>query len=156
MVMPEATDRLRVLFLCTGNSCRSQMAEGWAKQLRGEAIEAYSAGVEPHGMNAHAVAVMKEAGVDLSSHRSKHVDELNGIAFDFVVTVCDHANETCPVFPGKTKRVHVGFDDPPRLAKDAKTEDEALGHYRRVRDEIRAFVERLPRALDASGWWWWW
>lgn len=139
--------KLKVLFLCTGNSCRSQMAEGWAKHLRADSIDAYSAGVEPHGMNARAVQVMAEAGVDISGQRSKHVDELKDVPFDYVVTVCDHANETCPLFPGKTKVVHVGFDDPPRLAKDAKDEDEALRHYRRVRDEIKAFVERLPDAL---------
>jgi arsenate reductase len=139
--------KLKILFLCTGNSCRSQMAEGWAKHLRADSIDAYSAGVEPHGMNARAVQVMAEAGVDISGQRSKHVDELKDVPFDYVVTVCDHANETCPLFPGKTKVVHVGFDDPPRLAKDAKDEDEALRHYRRVRDEIKAFVERLPDAL---------
>ena len=139
--------KTRILFLCTGNSCRSQMAEGWAKHLKGDTVEAYSAGVEPHGMNARAVAVMKEVGVDLSSHRSKHVDELKDVPLDFVVTVCGHANETCPMFPGKTKVVHVGFDDPPQLAKGAATEEEALKHYRRVRDEIRAFVETLPTSL---------
>lgn len=140
----------RVLFLCTGNSCRSQMAEGWAKHLKSGEIEPYSAGTDPHGMNARATAVMAEAGVDLASHRSKHVDELRDVPFDYVVTVCDHANETCPVFPGKAKRVHVGFDDPPRLAKSATSEQEALDHYRRVRDEIRAFVERMPDALEQS------
>ena len=139
--------KTKILFLCTGNSCRSQMAEGFARALKGDVIEAYSAGVEPHGMNPLAVKVMREAGVDLSSHRSKHVNELADVLFDYVVTVCDHANETCPVFPGKTKRVHVGFDDPPRLARDAKSEEEALPHYRRVRDEIRQFVQRLPEAL---------
>jgi arsenate reductase (thioredoxin) len=142
--------KTRILFLCTGNSCRSQMAEGWAKHLKGDAIEAYSAGVEPHGMNARAVAVMKEAGVDLSSHRSKHVNELKDVPLDYVVTVCGHANETCPMFPGKTKVVHVGFDDPPQLAKGAVSEEEALNHYRRVRDDIRAFVETLPASLDAG------
>jgi len=140
-------EKLKVLFLCTGNSCRSQMAEGWARHLRGEAIEAHSAGTEVHGLNPRAVAVMAEAGVDISRQRSKHVDELRGIAFDYVVTVCDHAHDHCPLFPGKAKVVHVGFDDPPRLARDAKTEEEALAHYRRVRDEIRAFVESLPQAL---------
>ena len=99
-------------------------------------------------MNARAVAVMKEVGVDLSSHRSKHVDELKDVPLDYVVTVCGHANETCPMFPGKTKVVHVGFDDPPQLAKDAANEEEALKHYRRVRDEIRAFVETLPASLE--------
>jgi arsenate reductase len=143
--------KTRILFLCTGNSCRSQMAEGWAKQLKGDAIEAYSAGVEPHGMNARAVAVMKEAGVDISSHRSKHVDELKDVPLDYVVTVCGHANETCPMFPGKTKVLHVGFDDPPQLAKGAASEEEALSHYRRVRDEIRAFVETLPASLEDAG-----
>jgi arsenate reductase len=140
--------KLKVLFLCTGNSCRSQMAEGWARHLKGDLIAAYSAGVEPHGMNQTAVAVMKDAGVDISGRRSKHVDELREVAFDYVVTVCDHAHESCPVFPSRTKVVHVGFDDPPRLAKEAKSEAEAVGHYRRVRDEIRAFVETLPRGLD--------
>lgn len=139
---------LKVLFLCTGNSCRSQMAEGWARKLRGDVIDAYSAGVEPHGMNARAVKVMAEAGVDISGHYSKHVNELADVELDYVVTVCDHAHETCPIFPGKAKVVHVGFDDPPLLAKGAKTEEEALEHYRRVRDEIEAFVETLPEGLE--------
>ncbi|HEY7118493.1 MAG TPA: arsenate reductase ArsC [Tepidisphaeraceae bacterium] len=140
--------KLKVLFLCTGNSCRSQMAEGWARHLKGDVIEAYSAGVEPHGMNTDAVRVMGEAGVDISGQSSKHVDELRSVALDYVVTVCDHAHETCPIFPGATRVVHVGFDDPPRLAKSAKSAEEALGHYRRVRDQIRAFVESLPRSLE--------
>ena len=144
-------NKLKVLFLCTGNSCRSQMAEGWARHLRGDAIDAYSAGVDPHGMNARAVQVMAEAGVDISAHRSKHVRELADVPFDYVVTVCGHANETCPMFPGKTKVVHVGFDDPPQLAKDARDEEEALGHYRRVRDEIRAWVMTLPGSLSKEG-----
>lgn len=139
---------IKVLFLCTGNSCRSQMAEGWARHLRGDVIDAYSAGVEPHGMNRLAIRAMAEAGVDISKQRSKHVDELRGVAFDFVVTVCDHAHESCPIFPGATKVIHRGFDDPPRLAKDAKGDDEALPHYRRVRDEIRDFVLTLPEALE--------
>lgn len=143
--------KLKVMFLCTGNSCRSQMAEGWARSLKGNVIEAYSAGMDPHGMNARAVRAMAEAGVDITGQRSKHVDELKGIEFDYVVTVCGHANETCPVFPGKTRVVHVGFEDPPKLAVGAKSEDEAMGHYRRVRDEIRAFVERLPAALSKGG-----
>ena len=137
----------RVLFLCTGNSCRSQMAEGWARALKGDVIEPYSAGTEPHGMNRLAVRAMAEAGVDISGHRSKHVDELKGVPLDVVVTVCDHANETCPVFPGKVKRLHVGFDDPPKLAAGAKSDEQALVHYRRVRDEIKSFVERLPGVL---------
>ncbi len=145
--MQEAKPKLKILFLCTGNSCRSQMAEGWARHLKDDAIEAFSAGIETHGLNPHAVKVMAEADVDISGHRSKHVDELKDVAFDYVVTVCDHAYESCPVFPGRTKVVHVGFDDPPRLAKDAKTEEEALDSYRRVRDEIRAFVAKLPDSL---------
>jgi arsenate reductase len=147
-VMNDDTDKLKVLFLCTGNSCRSQMAEGWAKRLHGGRIDAFSAGVEPHALDDRAVRVMREAGVDISGHRAKHVNELAGLSFDYVVTVCDHANETCPAFPGKTRRIHVGFDDPPKLARDARSEEEALGAYRRVRDEIRAFVQRLPQALE--------
>jgi arsenate reductase len=146
--MPHPTHKIKILFLCTGNSCRSQMAEGWARALRGDRIEPYSAGIETHGLNPNAVRVMKEAGVDISGQRSKHVDEVKDVGLDYVVTVCAHANESCPVFPGKAKVVHVGFDDPPRLAKSAKSEEEALGHYRRVRDEIRQFVETLPEALQ--------
>lgn len=141
-------DKLKVLFLCTGNSCRSQMAEGFARQLKGDVIEPYSAGVATHGMNPNAVRVMAEAGADISGQRSKHVNELLNVPFDYVVTVCDSATESCPVFPGKTKKVHVGFDDPPRLARQAKSEEEALGHYRRVRDEIKAFVQTLPASLE--------
>jgi arsenate reductase len=140
--------RLKVMFLCTGNSCRSQMAEGWARSLKGDVIEPFSAGVNPHGMNPLAVKVMAEAGVDISSQRSKHVDEFKDAGLDYVVTVCGHAHETCPVFPRATKVVHVGFEDPPALARGAKSEEEALTHYRRVRDEIRAFVLTLPDALE--------
>ena len=145
-----AAGRRRVLFLCTGNSCRSQMAEGWARRLKGDAVEAWSAGIETHGMNPDAVRVLKEAGVDITTQHSKNVRDLLDVPFDYVVTVCGHANETCPMFPGKTKVVHVGFDDPPQLAKGAANEEEALNHYRRVRDEIRAFVETLPASLDAG------
>lgn len=138
----------KILFLCTGNSCRSQMAEGWARALQSDLFEAYSAGVETHGLNPNAVRVMAEAGVDISGHRSKHVNELLNAGIHYVVTVCDHAAEACPLFPGKAKIVHHSFQDPPALAKTAKTEEEALGHYRRVRDEIKAFVEKLPEALE--------
>ncbi|RME31441.1 MAG: arsenate reductase ArsC [Candidatus Zixiibacteriota bacterium] len=141
---------LKVLFLCTGNSCRSQMAEGWTRHLKGDVIEPYSAGTETHGLNPLAVKVMAEAGVDISGHRSKSLAELSEVTFDYVVTVCSKADENCPVFPGPTKRIHVAFDDPPALARDAKTEEEALVHYRRVRDEIRAFVESLPERLYAE------
>lgn len=143
--------RLKVLFLCTGNSCRSQMAEGWAEHLKAGSIEPYSAGIEPHGMNPRAVAAMKEAGVDISGHSSKHFSDLKGILFDYVVTVCDSARESCPRFPGKARMVHHSFADPPQLAEDAKTEEEALAHYRRVRDEIKAFVETLPEVLEKKG-----
>jgi arsenate reductase len=136
-----------VLFLCTGNSCRSQMAEGWARHLKADAIEACSAGVEPSRLNPDAVRVMAEVGVDISGQRSKHVDELADRPIDCVVTVCDHARKSCPVFPGSAKVVHRAFDDPPRLAKDAATEEERLAPYRRVRDEIREFVVSLPEAL---------
>ena len=145
--MQTSSRKATVLFLCTGNSCRSQMAEGWARHLKGEAIEPYSAGVEIHGLNPRAVKVMAEEGVDISGQRSKHVTELAHVDFDYVVTVCGHARETCPVFPGKTRMIHRGFDDPPRLARSAKTEEEALVHYRRVRDEIRDFVIMLPKIL---------
>ena len=126
------------------------MAEGWSAALKSDRIDAYSAGVEPHGLNALAVKAMAEAGVDISSHKSKHVDDLKDIAFDYVVTVCGHANETCPIFPGHAKVVHVGFDDPPALARDATTPEEAMGHYRRVRDEIREFVLTLPASLERT------
>ena len=142
--------KTKILFLCTGNSCRSQMAEGWARALKGDQIEAFSAGIETHGLNPRAVQVMADAGVDISAHRSKTVSDLPARHFDFVVAVCDHARESCPLFPGKTKVVHVGFDDPPRLAKEAKTDDEALAPYRRVRDEIKAFVQTLPGALNVA------
>jgi arsenate reductase len=125
------------------------MAEGWARYLKNDVLEPYSAGIETHGMNERAVRVMKEAGVDISGQKSQNVQELIDIPFDVVVTVCDHANEHCPVFPRKVKQIHVGFDDPPRLAAEAQSEEEALGHYRRVRDEIRNFVETLPQGIGA-------
>ena len=143
--------KLKILFLCTGNSCRSQMAEGWARSLLGQTVEPSSAGIEAHGLNPRAVAVMREAGVDIQGQQSQTVDELETGDFDYVVTVCGHADERCPAFPGKTKVIHVGFDDPPKLAASAKTEEEALMHYRRVRDEIRRFIESLPDALDRDG-----
>ncbi len=140
-------DKIKVLFLCTGNSCRSQMAEGWARTLKGDVIEAYSAGVLAHGLNPNAVAAMAEVGVDISQQQSKTVDTLLDVPLDFVVTVCGHAHESCPTYPGRAKIVHVGFDDPPKLAQGETVPDKAMSHYRRVRDEIRAFVDRLPDAL---------
>ncbi len=147
----DMTAGMRVLFLCTGNSCRSQMAEGWARHLKSDCVKAYSAGIETHGLNPNAVKVMAEAGVDISGHRSKHIDEFKDMDFDYVVTVCGHADEHCPVFPGKATVIHVGFDDPPKLAQAAATEEEALSCYRRVRDEIKAFIETLPDSLKRQG-----
>lgn len=143
--------KLKILFLCTGNSCRSQMAEGWARHLKGDVLEPWSAGLEKHGLNPHAVKVMKEAGVDISGQYSKTLEELSDVSFDWVVTVCGHAHETCPLFPGGAKVTHVGFDDPPRLAREESDPDKALQHYRRVRNEIRAFVETLPASLSGHG-----
>lgn len=141
----------RVLFLCTGNSCRSQMGEGWARHLLAGVVEASSAGTEPGGLNPHAVRVMREAGVDISGHRSKSIDEFDVGLLDLVVTVCGAADEACPVLPPGVRVLHRGFDDPPALARDAATEEEALAHYRRVRDEIRVFVESLPREMCGVG-----
>lgn len=146
--MQQTKQKLRVLFLCTGNSCRSQMAEGWTRRLKSDVIEPYSAGIETHGLNPNAVKVMAEAGVDISGQRSKHVKDLPDIEFDYVITLCDHASQHCPFFPGKAKIMHFGFDDPPKLAQNAETEQEALNCYRRVRDEIKAFVEKLPEVLE--------
>ncbi|MHC4481120.1 MAG: arsenate reductase ArsC [Planctomycetota bacterium] len=142
------TPKLKVLFLCTGNSCRSQMAEGWARHLKGDLIEPYSAGILARGLDPRAVRVMAEAGVDISGQRSQRLDEVMDVGFDCVVSVCDHASEHCPTFPGRTRVRHVSFDDPPRLAAGAESEEEALAAYRRVRDEIRALVEQLPDALE--------
>ena len=140
-------EKLKILFLCTGNSCRSQMAEGWARHLKSDSIQPFSAGLEAHGLNPNAVQVMQEAGVDITGQKSQKVKEVETIPFDFVITVCGHADENCPVFTCATTVVHYGFDDPPKLAQNAKTQEETLDHYRRVRDEIRAFVETLPGIL---------
>jgi len=148
--MQTPMSKLKVLFLCTGNSCRSQMAEGWARQLKDGAIEPYSAGIEKHGMNSHAVKVMAEAGVDLSKHYSKTPADIGPVEFDYVVTVCGHANEHCPVFLGKAKVVHVGFEDPPKLTRHLPDGEEKLAVYRRVRDEIRQFIETLPGGLTQA------
>ncbi|VFQ42944.1 arsenate reductase ArsC [Desulfoluna butyratoxydans] len=139
--------KLTLLFLCTGNSCRSQMAEGWTRHLKGDVITACSAGIETHGLNPDAVSVMAEAGVDISGQRSQNITDFMETKIDVVVTVCDHAHETCPLFPGGARVVHVGFDDPPRLARDATSREGELDCYRKVRDEIKAFVETLPDAI---------
>ena len=141
---------IRILFLCTGNSCRSQMAEGWARHLKGDEIQAFSAGVESRGLDQRAVKVMAEAGVDISDQRSKELQELGDMEFDYVITVCDHAREMCPLFPGKATMLHRSFPDPPRLARDESEEEAKLLHYRSVRDEIRSFVEELAEELVVS------
>jgi arsenate reductase len=136
----------KILFLCTGNSCRSQMAEGWCRNLWSDKYECYSAGTQKHGMNARAVLAMKEAGVDISTHYSKTSDELPREKFDFIVTVCDAAKEACPYYSGG-KIVHVGFQDPPRLTKEMTDETEIMKVYNRVRDEIRDAIQKLPKIL---------
>ena len=142
---------LNLLYLCTGNSCRSQMAEGWTRALKSDEITVYSAGIETHGLNPNAVKVMGEAGVDISGQQSQHIDEFKDVNLDVVVTVCGHAHETCPWFPADCNVVHVGFEDPPKLARElaaqGASEEEQLEPYRRVRDEIKAFVETLPEGL---------
>jgi arsenate reductase len=141
------SERPKILFLCTGNTCRSQMAEAWTRQLWGDHFEAYSAGVEPKGLDPRAVKAMAEVGIDISMQKSKDLDALGNLEFDYVVTLCENARESCPYFPAKTHLIHQGFDDPPKLAESAANEEEAMEHYRRVRAEIRTFVEGLTSAL---------
>ena len=144
-------DKLRILYLCTGNSCRSQMAEAFTRHFKGDRIEAQSAGVAPKGIDPRAIKAMGEAGIDISKQGSKSLDQVTHRQFDYVVTLCDNAQKTCPSFPGTTRVIHVGFDDPPKLAATAKDEEEAMLHYRRVRDEIKNFVEKLPESLLDKG-----
>jgi len=142
--------KTKLLYLCTGNSCRSQMAEAWTRALKGDLYEVFSAGIDPS-----MVKVMAEAGIDVTSQTSDNISMYLDAGLDIVVSVCGHAEENCPVFPGRVKRVHQGFDDPPKrareLAAQGASEDEQLEPYRRVRDEIRAWVETLPGALDLPG-----
>lgn len=140
------SDKKTVLFLCTGNSCRSQMAEGWTRHLRSDDFIAFSAGIEKHGLNPDAMRIMKEGGVDMSSHQSNVLNELPQQQFDYVITLCGHAHENCPYFPGTT--YHVGFDDPPSIAKELSSEEEKLNVYRRVSEEIKKFVLGLPENLN--------
>jgi len=135
----------RILFLCTGNSCRSQMAEGWARHLHGDKFEVHSAGIAPAGLHPLAVRVMQESGIDISGQKSKPVSALKDMAFDTVITVCDSARENCPLFPGKTKVLHFDFADP---AAAKGSEQEVLAVFRRVRDDIRDFVSGLPEYLS--------
>ncbi len=137
--------KIKILFLCTGNSCRSQMAEGWARHLKVDVIEAFSAGVNPVSVSRRAIQVMAEAGVDISGHRSKHVDEFSGLDFDYVVTVCDNAKEQCPFFPNARKMIHKSFEDP---ACAAGSDEQVMASFRKVRDQIRTFVDKMPRNLQ--------
>lgn len=139
--------KINVLFLCTGNSCRSQMAEGFARYLKGNVINACSAGLEAHGLDEYAVRVMDEIGIDISRQQSKRVDDLDTTHCDYVITVCGHADEHCPLFPGTTRVVHRGFDDPPKLAESLATEEEKIACYRSIRDEIRDYIKTLPESL---------
>ncbi|MFA7463283.1 MAG: arsenite methyltransferase [Anaerovoracaceae bacterium] len=146
------SEKVKVLFLCTGNSCRSQMAEGWVRHLKGDVIEAYSAGIEPQGLKPWAVKVMAEAGIDISGHKSRHITEFKDVQPDIVVTLCDHAHETCPFFPGNCKIIHAGFGDPQKMAEDlaeqGASEEEQLECYRKIRDEIKTFIDTLPEAFS--------
>ena len=141
------SEKLKNLFLCTGNSCRSQMAEAWTNRLQGDQFEAYSAGVDPKQIDPRAIEAMVEFGIDISGQVSKDIDSLGNMEFDYVVTLCDNAEESCPFFPARTRLMHKGFDDPPKLAESVNDQDKAMNPYRRVRDEIKAFVEELPEAL---------
>ena len=146
------SETIKLLYLCTGNSCRSQMAEGWTRALKSDEIEVCSAGIETHGLNPNAVKVMAEAGVDITGQKSQHINEFKETKIDYVITVCNHAHETCPWFPADCKVIHVGFQDPPKMAKELAekggSEEEQLDCYRTVRDKIKAFVETLPGSLN--------
>lgn len=143
--------KTKLLYLCTGNSCRSQMAEAWTRALKGDLYEVFSAGIEAHGLNPNMVKVMAEVGIDVTSQTSDLVTKYFDAGLDIVVSVCGHADQNCPVFPGKVKRIHQGFDDPPKLARElaaqGASEEEQLAPYRRVRDEVKAWVETLPEAI---------
>lgn len=136
------SDQKNVLVLCTGNSCRSQMLHGYLARALGERATVYSAGVETHGLNPRAVQVMAEDGVDISQHTSNHVDEYAAVPFAYVLTVCDHANEVCPVFPASARRLHHSFPDP---ARATGTEAEVLDHFRAVRDQVKAYAHRFAQ-----------
>lgn len=140
-------DKIKILFLCSGNSCRSQMAEAWTNTLKADEFKAYSAGVEPKRVDPRAVKAMTEMGIDISGQKSKDIDSLGNMEFDYVVTLCDNAKESCPFFPARTRLIHREVDDPPKLAEDADDEEETMTTYRRVRDEIRAFVKKMPGVL---------
>ena len=143
--MSETKQKIKALFLCTGNSCRSQIAEGWARHLKGNVIDAYSAGIRPIGVSSRAIKVMAEEGVDISMHKSRHVDEFSGIDFDYVVTLCDNAAENCPVFSGKARIVHKPFDDPYFASG---SEEQIMATFRKVQDDIKTFIETMPESLE--------
>ena len=143
----ENDKKTKILFLCTGNSCRSQMAEAFARHLIKNQIDAYSAGTVPKAVDHRAIKAMSEIGIDISRQQSKSLDDIKDMEFDFVITLCDNAQKTCPTFPAKTSVFHMGFDDPPKLAANSQDEQEAMDHYRRIRDEIKVFVDRLPDIL---------
>jgi len=145
--MSDSREKTKVLFVCTGNACRSQMAEGWARRLKSDSIEAYSAGVSPAGVSIRAMAVMAEVGVDISAHRSQHVNDFADMDFDYVVTLCGYAEQECPVFGGGAKHVHRAFDDPVMVLG---TNDQIMAAFRKARDEIKAFVETLPESLEVD------
>jgi len=145
--MTENKEKTKVLFICTGNACRSQIAEGWARHLKSASIEAYSAGVRPIGVSSRAIESMAEAGVDISWHKSQHLSEFADIEFDYVITLCDNAAQSCPVFGGKAKVIHRPFHDP-YFAEGTK--EEVMMEFREVREEIRAFVESMPESLESS------
>jgi arsenate reductase len=142
--MSETNEKIKVLFLCTGNACRSQMAEGWARHLKSDVIEAYSAGVWPAGVSSRAIQVMAEAGVDISSQTSDHVDDFTTIDFDYVITLCDNAREQCPVFGGNARMIHRAFEDPTFVMG---SEEAITAAFRQTRDQIREFIETLPESL---------
>jgi arsenate reductase len=144
----ENEKKLKILYLCTGNSCRSQMAEGFTRYLKNDRINAYSAGVNPKGIDPRAIKAMAEVGIDISRQQSKSISDVKNVEFDFVITLCENAQKTCPTFPGKAIVVHMTFEDPPRLAAKNQSEEEAMAHYRKVRDKIKAFVEELPEILN--------
>jgi arsenate reductase len=144
--MGDSKDRIKVLFLCTGNSCRSQIAEGWARHLKSDVIEAYSAGIRPIGVSSRAIKAMAEAGIDISTQTSNHIDEFSGIDFDYVVTLCNNAAENCPVFSGKAKVIHKPFDDPYFASG---SEEQIMAEFRKARDEIKAFIETMPESITA-------
>ncbi len=143
--MSEPKEKIKVLFLCTGNACRSQLAEGWARHLKGDVIDAYSAGICPIGVSSRAIETMAEAGVDISMHTSKHIDQLWNVDFDYVVTLCDNAAKNCPIFGEKAKVVHRPFEDPYFVTG---TEEQIKAEFRKARDQIKAFIETIPESLE--------